>query len=61
VQTGGVAQQADYSRDPRIIVPDETSTQGGEIGQEDKENDQGALPDWQRSSTNGHSLGEGLL
>ena len=45
----------------RIIVPDETVTQRREISQQDKESDQGAMPDRPHSSTHGQLPGEGLV
>ena len=44
-----------------IVIPDESAAQRREIGQEDKENDQAALPDRQHSPTNEHWPGKGLL
>ena len=44
-----------------IIIPDEPAAQRRKISQEDKENNQAALPDRQHSATNEHSPGERLL
>lgn len=43
----------------RIVVPDEPVAQGREIGQQNQENDQTALPDRQRAPGKEHAPGEG--